>query len=106
MFWAISWLHNPQDFDAEEKGASPANVASNVSADADLRGMSEGILNQALTHSTGQLLDAPMHSSGRQICSTLQFSLQDLQKRRQQRLAQIQSNNGLCQRTKKKRSLN
>lgn len=66
--------------------------------------MPEGVLVQDPLHSSGELLDAPKRSAALEICSTLQFSFQDLKKRRQQRLAQLHSGNGICQRTKSKRS--
>lgn len=66
--------------------------------------MSEDVLVEVPSDSSGILLDARKPSSAVKICSTLQFSIQDL-KLRQQRLSQLQSSNSLCQRTKTERSI-
>lgn len=106
----------------EDKEVPCANVTTTASSSRDLGSISEvisvqaplhssgqeldvseGVLVQDPLHSSGELLDAPKRSATLEICSTLQFSFQDLKKRRQQRLAQLHSSNGICQRMKSKR---
>lgn len=103
--WEISWLVCLQDIDAEEKGVPVANVSSNDTSSDDLRIVSEGVSAQAPSHSSSQQLDGSKRSTGHDICSTLQFSLQDLKNRRQQRLSLFHSSNGICQRMKSERCI-
>ena len=95
-----------QDVDAEENGVPVANVLSNDTSSEDLRSASEGAAVQASLPSSSQRLDAPRRSTGLEICSTLQFSFQDLKKRRQQRFSLLHSSNGICRMTNAKRSIN
>ncbi|XP_031280569.1 DNA mismatch repair protein PMS1 [Pistacia vera] len=52
---------------------------------------------------SGSLLDAPVPSSGLDICSTLQFSFEELRKRRKQRLSRTQSSSFLSGNVKMRR---
>lgn len=76
----------------QEKATPLFNVPSIVSSSNDLKKNSED-LSVAASHLqfSGSILDAPVPSSCLDICSTLQFSIQDLRKRRQQRLSIMQS---------------
>ncbi|KAH9786373.1 DNA mismatch repair protein PMS1 [Citrus sinensis] len=76
----------------QEKATPLLNVPSIVSSSNDLKKNSED-LSVAASHLqfSGSILDAPVPSSSLDICSTLQFSIQDLRKRRQQRLSIMQS---------------
>lgn len=83
-----------QDFDDEDNRRSPlSNVKSNAS-------LGDDVPFQDQNH---PYVDVPKHSLGDEMCATVHFSLQDLQKRRQRRLTQLQSRNGLCQSTRSKR---
>lgn len=85
----------------EDKEVPRANVTTTASSSRDLGSVSEvisvqaplhssgqeldvseGVLVQDSLHSSGELLDAPKRSAALEICSTLQFSFQDLKKRR------------------------
>ncbi|PON96568.1 DNA mismatch repair protein [Trema orientale] len=92
-----------EDIDAEVKGVPIANVSPNAASSEDFRSVSEGFSVEAPLHSSSQLLDARNRSTGLEICSTLQFSFEDLKNRRQQRLSLLHSGNGICRRTKAKR---
>lgn len=76
----------------QEKATPLFNVPSIVSSSNDVKKNSED-LSVAASHLqfSGSILDAPVPSSCLDICSTLQFSIQDLRKRRQQRLSIMQS---------------
>lgn len=54
---------------------------------------------------SGSQLDAPVPSSGLDICSTLQFSFEELRKRRQQRLCRTQSSSFMSGSVKTRRSI-
>ncbi|KAK3194072.1 hypothetical protein Dsin_025382 [Dipteronia sinensis] len=76
----------------QEKAMPLVNEPPTGSSSKDVQHMSE---NQSVElsplHFSGSLLDARKPSSGLKICSTLQFSFQDLRRRRQQRLSTMQS---------------
>lgn len=89
MIYSIS---NLQEVEEQGKGSPKANLASITSSSKDPNDMSEDHASEApLSQPSGSLLDSPAPSSGLKICSTLQFSFQDLRARRQQRLARLQS---------------
>uniref|UniRef100_A0A803NQQ4 DNA mismatch repair protein PMS1 n=1 Tax=Cannabis sativa TaxID=3483 RepID=A0A803NQQ4_CANSA len=81
-----------EDIDAKEKGVPIANVSSNAASSEDLSiNVHEGVSVQTPLDSSNQLLVVSKCSSGLEICSTLQFSLQDLKNRRQRRLSLLHS---------------
>uniref|UniRef100_A0A803NQM6 Sm domain-containing protein n=1 Tax=Cannabis sativa TaxID=3483 RepID=A0A803NQM6_CANSA len=81
-----------EDIDAKEKGVPVANVSSNAASSEDLSiNVHEGVSVQTPLDSSNQLLVVSKCSSGLEICSTLQFSLQDLKNRRQRRLSLLHS---------------
>ncbi|KAI9181818.1 hypothetical protein LWI28_018950 [Acer negundo] len=76
----------------QEKSMPLVDEPPTVSSSMDVQHMSEDkSVEVSPLHFSGSLLDAPTPSSGLKICSTLQFSFQDLRRRRQQRLSIIQS---------------
>lgn len=91
MFTFLCLIIHLQELVTQEK-ATLLNVPSIVSSSNDLKKNSED-LSVAASHLqfSGSMLDAPVPSSSLDICSTLQFSIQDLRKRRQQRLSIMQS---------------
>lgn len=80
-----------------------ANVTSISSSGGDLKTLSEDVSVEVPSDSSDVLLDARKPLSARKICSTLQFSIQDLKLRRLQKLSQLQFSNSICQRTKAER---
>ena len=91
--------------ESSEDGVVVANISSNAASGEDLTSVPEGVSVQAPLDSSSQLLGVPKpSSSGLEICSTLQFSLQDLKKRRQRRLSLWHSSND-NQRAMKKRCI-
>lgn len=99
---------NPEmEVEEQGKGSPKANLASITSSSKDPNDMSEDHASEApLSQPSGSLLDSPAPSSGLKICSTLQFSFQDLRARRQQRLARLQSISPKFGAMNTKRSLN
>ncbi|XP_062088451.1 DNA mismatch repair protein PMS1 isoform X2 [Humulus lupulus] len=87
---------------SSEDGVPVAHISSNAASSEDLASVPEGVSVQAPLDSSSQLLGVSKPSSGLEICSTLQFSLQDLKNRRQRRLSLLHSSND-NQRTKGKR---
>lgn len=75
----------------------PADVATTASLSeekniSDLSGVASAVQDTPV-------LDAPMPSSDLKICSTLQFSFEELRTRRHQRLSRLQSSSYKCGRT-------
>lgn len=83
-----------------EKGVPLACITSDASYSVDLKTVPD-VLEDPL--SPIHLTDDSRLPYKPQICSTLQFNFQDLKKRRQQRLSQLQSSNYICQRINAKR---
>lgn len=92
MFTFLCLIIYLQELVTQEKATPLLNAPSIVSSSNDLKKNSED-LSVAASHLqfSGSILDAPVPSSSLDICSTLQFSIQDLRKRRQQRLSIMQS---------------
>ncbi|CAK7348293.1 unnamed protein product [Dovyalis caffra] len=83
-----------EDPSGEQKSSSPDDVPSITSRCKELENLSEDLsVASAPVQSSIVILDAPVPFSAQQICSTLQFSFQDLRARRLQRLSRLQSGN-------------
>ncbi|KDP28142.1 hypothetical protein JCGZ_13913 [Jatropha curcas] len=73
----------------EEKASPIVSVASLTSPRRGLDNMSEDLIATSLLQSPGSALDVPKPSA-QKICSTLQFSFQELAEKRKQRLSRLQ----------------
>ncbi|KAF8387846.1 hypothetical protein HHK36_026508 [Tetracentron sinense] len=92
-----------EDCENQEKSLPLADVAS-ASFRNDLEKISEDLSDAApLLQCSNVTPDTPVPSSGIGMCSTLQFSFEDLRTRRQQRLSRMQSRSFTYERMKIKR---
>ncbi|XP_050238999.1 DNA mismatch repair protein PMS1 isoform X2 [Mercurialis annua] len=91
------------DSAAAEKPSSVAVAASITSPSKGLENMSEDLIVKTPSLPSSLLLDVPKPSS-QKICSTLQFSFQELKAKRQQRLSRLQFSNYKSGGMKMKRS--
>lgn len=81
-----------EDPSGEQNSSSPDDVPSITSPCKGLGNLLEDLpVASPPAQSSIELLDAPVPFSAQQICSTLQFSFQDLHSRRMQRLSRLQS---------------
>lgn len=85
-----------------EKALPPADVASTVSLSEEENISEDNIVVDPAVQDT-PVLDTPTVSSDSKICSTLQFSFEELRTRRVQRLARLQSSSYKCGRMETKR---
>ncbi|KAL5791807.1 hypothetical protein ACOSP7_000401 [Xanthoceras sorbifolium] len=87
-------IRRPEEV-TQEKAMPLVDEPKTVSSSNDIQHMPEDqSVEVSPLHFSGSLLDAPMPSSDQKKCSTLQFSFQDLRRRRQQRLSTMQSSIG------------
>ncbi|XP_048337185.2 DNA mismatch repair protein PMS1 [Ziziphus jujuba] len=93
----------PEDIDTHEKGVPVANITSIASSSGDLELLPEDGSVDVPLHSSSIRIDAQKPSSDLKICSTVQFSIQDLKTKRQKMVSQLQSSKYICQRRKTKR---
>ncbi|KAK2649453.1 hypothetical protein Ddye_016942 [Dipteronia dyeriana] len=78
----------------QEKSMPLVDEPPTVSSNKDVQHMSEDqSVEVSPLYFSGSLVVSPMPSSGLNICSTLQFSFQDLRRRRQQRLSSMRYSN-------------
>ncbi|GKV04896.1 hypothetical protein SLEP1_g16990 [Rubroshorea leprosula] len=92
-----------QQLEDEHEELLPADNVLVASSNKDLENMEDNSFAAPPSQSFGLAVDAPVPSSGQKICSTLQFSFQDLVSKRQQRMSRVLSSSNRFQIVKMKR---
>lgn len=92
-----------EDLISEDKASSPPRMSSKVLPDRDLENTLDDTRTDSLSRSCDVAFDAPMPSSGFDICSVLQFSISDLRKRRTHGMPILYSSSDRHERMKTKR---